>query len=92
MFMLAVNHQVEDYERWKSVFDEVSPREGGAAFHRVNRLVDSPNTVTVVVGFATAEAANTFLSAPDDRSAMERSGVVGEPRVELYEEVEAVEY
>ena len=53
MFVLAVNHQVEDYERWKQVFDEFPPGEGGAVFHPVNRLVDSPNTITVVAGSQT---------------------------------------
>ena len=92
MFVLAIKHDVEDYERWKRVFDEFPPGEGGAVFHRVNRLVDSPNTIAVVSGFQTADAANAFVNNPDLASAMQRAGVAGEPRIELYEEVEAVEY
>jgi hypothetical protein len=52
MYVLAINHQVEDYDRWKAVFDALSPKEGGASFHRINRDVDDPNVITVVAGWA----------------------------------------
>lgn len=92
MFVLAVNHDVEDYDRWKAVFDEHPPAKGGAAFHRVNRNVDSVNNVTVVAGFPTEESARAFVGDSALRDAMQRAGVQGVPRIELYEEVEAVEY
>jgi len=92
MFVLAVNHDVEDYDRWKLVFDEHQPARGGAAFHRVNRNVDSANNVTVVAGFPTEDSARDFVDDPALREAMQRAGVIGAPRIELYEEVEAVEY
>jgi hypothetical protein len=25
MYVLAINHQIEDYDRWKAVFDEYPP-------------------------------------------------------------------
>ncbi|MGH9920475.1 MAG: hypothetical protein ACRD6W_16595 [Nitrososphaerales archaeon] len=90
--MLAVNHDVEDYDRWKAAFDEHPPAKGGAAFHRVNRNVDSANNVTVVAAFPTEESARAFVSDPALRDAMQRAGVKGPPRIELYEVVEAVEY
>ncbi|MDP6606967.1 MAG: hypothetical protein QF664_12025 [Dehalococcoidia bacterium] len=92
MFVLAIHHRVEDYERWKSVFDEFPPREGGAVFHRINRLVDDANTIAVVSGFLTADGAYAFVNNPDLGAAMQRAGVDGVPRIELYEEIEAVEY
>jgi hypothetical protein len=92
MYVLDVNHDVEDYDRWKAVFDEHPPAVGGAVFHRVSRNVDSANNVTVVAGFPTEESARAFVADPALKDAMQRAGVKGTPRIELYEEVEAVEY
>ena len=91
MQMLAINHDVEDYDRWKAVFDEFTPVSAGALFHRVNRNVDEPDNVTVVAGFATTVAARAFVDNPELKAAMGRAGVTGPPRIEIFEEVEVVE-
>jgi heme-degrading monooxygenase HmoA len=92
MYVLAINHQVEDYDRWKAVFDTLSPKEGGASFHRINRDVDDPNVITVVAGWADVEGARAFTRNPELKEAMGRAGVTSSPRFELYEEVEAIQY
>jgi hypothetical protein len=92
MYVLAVNHQVEDYDRWKAVFDTLPTKDGGASFHRVNRDVDNPNIITVVAGWANVDDARAFTHDPDLKDAMRRAGVTSSPRFELYEEVEAVQY
>jgi hypothetical protein len=83
---------VTDYDAWKAEFDQMPPSVGGASFHRINRLVDDPNVITVVAGFASADAARAFVENPDLASAMQRAGVMSEPRIEIHEEVEAVQY
>jgi heme-degrading monooxygenase HmoA len=92
MQMLAINHNVEDYNRWKAVFDEFPPAKGGALFHRVNRNVDDANNITVVAGFETAEAARAFVDNAELKEAMQRAGVTSQPRIEIFEEVEAIQY
>jgi hypothetical protein len=92
MYVLAINHQVEDYDRWKAVFDTFPPKGAGASFHRINRDVDNPNTITVVAGWANVDDARAFTQNPDLKDAMGRAGVTSAPRFELYEEVEAVQY
>ncbi len=89
--MLAINHDVEDYDRWKSVFDEYPPGKAGALFHRINRNVDNPNNITVVAGFDTTEAARAFVDNPDLKEAMHRAGVTSPPRIEIFEEVESIQ-
>ncbi len=91
MKVLAINHDVEDYAKWKAVFDEFPPAEGGALFHRINRNVDSPDNITVVAGFETLEAATAFRDNPDLQDAMGRAGVTSPPRIEIYDEVEVVQ-
>jgi len=92
MKMVAINHDVQDYDQWRSVFDEFPPQKGGALFHRINRGVDDPNNITVVAGFETEDAARGFVSNPDLKAAMGRAGVTGPPRIEIFDEVEAVQY
>jgi hypothetical protein len=92
MYTMAVNHDVEDYDRWKTVFDEYPPSVGKAKFHRINRNVDNPNNITVIAGFETLDAALGFRDNPDLKDAMGRAGVTSAPRIEIYEEVENVQY
>ena len=90
MIVLATRHSVRDYDVWKAVYDTMPPTSQGALFARVNRAVDDPNVVAVVAGFSTVDAAHAFLSSEDLKAKMTEAGVVGEPRFEIYEEVEAI--
>ena len=92
MVLLAVQHRFQDYDLWKRVFDSFPPKEGGAKFHRINRMVGDPSMVLVVAGFATEAEALAFRTNPGLADAMKRSGIVGEPRIEMYEEVESIQY
>lgn len=90
MYVLAINHAVADYDAWKSVYDTMPPTAGGATFARVNRGVDDPNEVTVVAGFESLDTLRAFIADPDLKATMQEAGVSGEPRIEIYEEVEVI--
>lgn len=92
MFVLVAQHPVEDYAAWKAAFDKFPPSVGGGVFHRIHRMVRDPNTLTVVAGFESLEEAETFAADPKLAETMDMGGVVGEPRVEIYEQAEFVEY
>ncbi len=92
MVILSILHQVRDYDEWKAVFDTFPPSGGGALWHRVARGVDDPNLVSVAAGFPTLEMARAFGAQPGLADAMERSGVLGAPRVEMFEAMESVDY
>jgi len=90
MYVLAINHSVADYDKWKAGYDAFPPTSHGAKFARVNRRVDAPNLITVVAGFDSLDTLNAFLADPALKDAMQRAGVIGEPRIEINEEVEAI--
>ena len=92
MIVVAIQHPVADYEAWKSVYDERNPGTFGAKFARVNRLVSDPNTVAVVAGFESLDAANRMIESPDLKASMDSAGVTSAPRIEVYEEAESVQY
>jgi len=91
MFVLAINHAVADYDKWKAVYDQFPPTVDGAKFARVNRGVDDPNNVTVVAGFDSMDVLKGFIDDPELKTKMMEAGVVGEPRIEIFEEVEAIQ-
>ena len=90
MFVMVIKHTVRNYESWKTVYDGFPPTAAGALFARVNRAVDDPNDVLVVCGWNSAKDAQAFTSNPHLGQAMEKAGVVGVPRFEVYEQVEVI--
>ncbi len=91
MIVAAVTHKVNDFDRWKAVFDTYPPTDRGAMFTRVNRSVDDPNMIAVIAGFDTVESAKAFLDDPELKEKMQEAGVASEPRIEIYEEVFVLE-
>ncbi len=92
MFLLSVSHEVASYNRFKAVFGAHPPSRGGAVFHSINRDVDDPTSVTIIAGFELLEAAAAWRDTPELQAAMEAAGVVGVPRVGVFERMEAVNH
>jgi hypothetical protein len=90
MILMAIKHKVRNYESWKAIYDRFPPTAAGALFARVNRATDDPNDVLVVSGWNTVKDAQAFTGNPELGPAMEQAGVVGAPRFEVYEQVEAI--
>jgi imidazolonepropionase-like amidohydrolase len=88
MTTLAVQHKVADFEAWKPVFDEHGAvrKEHGCTSETVLRAADDADNVLVLMRFPTAADAHGFMADPSLPEAMGRGGVVGTPRIELYEE------
>ena len=86
MALLTVQHTVRDYRAWLAVYDTLGElRQGwGVTADTVHLLVDTPNTVLVLHHFATVAQAQGFLTCRAIRAAMQRAGVEGAPRVEIY--------
>jgi heme-degrading monooxygenase HmoA len=92
--IVIVQHKVRDYDAWKSVFDEHGDvrRRHGATGHELYRSLQDPNEVTVVNHFPSKEQAEAFAADPSLKEAMERGGVISEPRLTWAREAEAVDY
>jgi hypothetical protein len=54
------------------------------------RSVDEPNLITVVAGFDPLDQLPAFAADPTLKERMHEAGVVGQPRIEIYEEVEVI--
>jgi hypothetical protein len=87
MAVANILHRVADYDAWRKVYDSVGDmqKDGGVTKESVHRMVDDPNNVLVIHHFANVETAKAFFGRDDLKEAMQRGGVQGEPRVELFE-------
>jgi len=81
MAYLLFEHEIEDFNRWKPVYDGHEPARKKAGLKEVLLLQGSENPRFVVLLFEVEEInkAREFLASDDIRDAMKRAGVVGKP-------------
>jgi len=92
--IIIVQHTVRDFDAWKAVFNEheATRRRFGATGHELYRGFEDPNEVTVVSHFPSKEQAEAFAADPSLKEAMERGGVMSEPRITWAQEAGAADY
>ena len=86
---LAVRHNVRDYAAWRKVYEELEPlrTQYGCTAQRVMQLPDEGNALFITHDFPSAQQAGGFAHDPALRAGMERAGVEGAPRIEIYTDV-----
>ena len=83
---LVVRHHVADYAKWRAVYDEAEPLRAkyGCTAKRVLRLPEDANDLLVTHDFPTTEQASGFAGDPALGASMQRAGVEGHPRIEIF--------
>ena len=83
---LAVRHTVNDYAAWRSVYEELESLrlQHGCTDKRVLTAPGDANDVFITHDFPTVEQAEAFAHDPALREGMERAGVAGPPRIEIF--------
>jgi hypothetical protein len=86
---LIVRHTVADYDSWRKVYDEVDPLRAkhGCTAQRVMHVPGDANDVAGTHDFPTVAQAEAFAADPALREAMDRAGVTGVPRIEVFEDI-----
>jgi hypothetical protein len=86
---IYVRHPIANYARWRRAFDEHEPkrREFGITVRRVQRNVDRPLEIILVLEAADLERAREFTESADLRKAMILAGVLGRPEVWFAEDI-----
>jgi heme-degrading monooxygenase HmoA len=90
MAYLLVHHNVEDFAKWKPVFDAdaTARKAGGSKGGRLFRSANNPNEVVVLFEWDSTEKALQFAQSDSLREAMQNAGVTGRPDVYFLDEVE----
>ena len=86
-----VRHRVEDYPKWKEVFDSTAEykRSHGWKGYRIHTIEGDNNYLLVMEEFETEDQVREFIGSDYLRDAMGRAGVSDQPDilvVELLEE------
>jgi len=86
---LVVRHTVNDFTEWHAVYEELEPLrvEHGCTGKRVFQAPEDSNDVLVTHDFPSIEQADAFAHDPALRAGMGRAGVVGPPKIEIFEVV-----
>jgi len=91
MTTVAVRHRVGDFDTWKAGYDEHgSVRKGhGCTGDMLLRDANDPNEVLILTFWPSAAEAQAFTNDPGLPDVMQKAGVQGPPRIEIYEEAGA---
>ena len=91
---VLVRVKVEDYVRWKPVYDgmEGLRKANGASDARVFRNTDDPNEVVVLLEWDNMENARRYTGLPELREAMQRGGTIGPADILYLDQVEHMTY
>jgi hypothetical protein len=92
MAILLIQHEAQDFERWKGVFDEdpVGRQKHGVTRYWLYRGADEPSYVVISLEFSSTDEARAFLAEPKLREAWDRAGI--EPQARVLEEFETHTY
>ena len=90
MAQFIVRHKVQDYNKWKPVFDEHSTtrKAAGSKGGRLYRNAENPLELIILWDWDTLENAQKFGHSPDLRETMMRAGVADQPDVFYLDEIE----
>ena len=84
---MLIRHKVQDYDRWKSAFDDHAPmrQAAGSKGGYLFRSADNPNEIVLIMEMEDLERARQFVGSDDLRQAMEGAGVTGPPEIRFLE-------
>jgi hypothetical protein len=87
---ILIQHSVDDYDKWKTVFDEhgVTRQAAGSGGGTVLRNADDANHVSILLEWDTLDNARASADSDDLRETMGRAGVTGPPDVYFLDEAD----
>jgi len=90
MNYLAIHFRVEDFSRWRSMFDQghALRKNSGSKGARILRSADDPNGLMVIMEWDSLDRARQFAQSAELREAMQKAGVIGRPEVSFLNLVE----
>ena len=80
-YRLGVTHKVENYEKWKKIFDEDEPirKEAGLELRAISTNAEDPLTVNVMFATDDIGKAKDLINSDDLKKRMAKGGVRSKP-------------
>ena len=87
---VLIRHKVEDYARWKPMFDAHGASRGAAGSKGglVLRNASDPREVVVLLEWSDLDKARQFAQSADLRQVMQQAGVADRPDVYFLDEAD----
>lgn len=81
MSYMMVQHGVEDFVKWKAVFDAALDmrKASGEKSAQILRDTEDPNKLTLLFEWDSIENARNYAQNPALKAAMQQAGVTGPP-------------
>jgi hypothetical protein len=81
MARFYLSHSVEDYDKWRPIFDSDEERRKGAGLNTVGvyRKAGDENNLLVVFEGDNPQALRSMLASPELGEKMKQAGVLGPP-------------
>jgi quinol monooxygenase YgiN len=85
MASIVIHHTVKDYSAWRPIYDEheKSRTSAGITNAKVFRRAEDPNELVVLADVADVAKAGSWMSSDDLKSAMQKAGVTGPPKIHI---------
>lgn len=89
MTFVLVKARIEDYAKFRSVFDGLASRrkEFASKDARVFRNSSNPNEVVILMELDDVEKARQYLQSDELRQSQQRAGTLGPPEVSYLDEI-----
>jgi len=94
MTYVLVMHKVEDYDKWKSLYDEngAMRKAYGSKGASVFRQANDPNSLVIITEWENIEKGKVFAESEDLKTTMQKAGVISQPEIYYLEEIEKTAY
>ena len=78
MLTMMVSNRVEDYDKWKAIFDAQGPlgQESGLVVTNLWRDIEDPNNIFFTLSVSDLDKAKRFLADPNSEDVGKQSGVI----------------
>jgi quinol monooxygenase YgiN len=85
-----MHHKVEDFDKWKKVFDDLRPIriKAGELNYSIGTIHGQPNTAYVINGWKTMKDYEAFLGSSELAEAMKKAAVLEKQHTFIMDEVE----
>lgn len=85
-YVLVIN-KIEDYDKWRPVFDEnmTNRKDNGSKEAHVFRSADNPNEIVILYEWDNLDNARKFFESSDFKIKIESAGLMGKPDIHFIE-------
>jgi hypothetical protein len=85
MSIVIINHKVNDFKKWKSVYEKDTARRTAAGLKELHVATKdgSPNEVYMIYETKDAAKAQKMMQDPDLQKTMKEAGVISTPIVSI---------